>query len=268
MAIEISDKDLRSRVSAEIVKQDPLRTQSRRKQANSPGLSTLDQDSRRLLWTRAVGGPEGLTFTPVDELALPGPPRSIATMYQGDMARGIAVALQTAPDRSQVVIYTPLTGADGEVEWRLLGEIELEGAAIDLAAGDLDGDGIDDLAYLGSDREGSVGGRVQPLLVKGGKPRAVGLFATGLRPQRVLLDDLSGDSRAEIFVANLDSHNVNAWLTESWGGQLSFRQLDDVGAGVGCIALGATDLDGDSDLDLVVVDSANDGVSLIVNETR
>lgn len=226
-----------------------------------------DQDGRRLMWTRVAREGERIVHSAIHELALPGPPRAITTMFQGETARGIAIAVQTAPDRSVVQIYVPVPDEASIVQWRKLGEVSLPGAVQDLASGDLDADGIDDLAYLASDREGSVGGLIQPLLVKGGKPTPLAQFSTGLRPQRILAADFSGDGRAELFVANLDSHNVNVWMPVPGDDALGFRRLDDIGAGVGCIALCATDLDGDQDADLVVVDSANDGVSLILNET-
>ncbi|MFT7670075.1 MAG: hypothetical protein ACI8X5_002782 [Planctomycetota bacterium] len=227
-----------------------------------------DQDARMLLWTYVTGDSDGLAHTEVGQLTLDGPPRSIATMHRDQTALGIAVTMQTSSDRSLVQIFTMSKLDGGGIEWKKRGEAVLSGAAIDLASGDIDGDGFDDLAYLAADHEGAVHGRMEPLIVKGGTPKSIGSFKTDLRPMRVLMEDLSGDGLADIFVANLDSHNVNSWLTVPGGqGKWKFRRLDDIGAGVGCIALVASDLDGDGDQDLVVVDSANDGVSLIFNET-
>ena len=232
-------------------------------------LVATDQDGRKLLWTRASREGGKLAFETAMEMSLPGPPRALATLRFKGVARGIVVGVQLAVDRSMVLLYTPSVGADGSLSWDVQAKIELAGAVIDLATGDLDGDGIDDVSYLASDREGAIQGRFQPLLVKGARFEIAGSFPTGLLPQRILARDFSGNGLADVFVANLDSHNVNAWLTLSNDGAApSFKTLDDVGAGVGCIALGSLDFEGDGDEDLLVVDSANDGVSLILNERR
>jgi len=227
-----------------------------------------DPEGRRILWTTVDSSANGeLSFSAPAELSLRAPPRSIATVKQNGKPRGLAVAMQLEPARSLIEVYVP-AGDAGAITWRKLGECELSGAIVDLEAGDLDADGTDDLVALCADREGAVGGKVIPMRLRGGKPEPLAAMATDLRPQRVLASDLNGDGRAEILVANLDSHNVNLWMTTAEGKRPIFQRLDDVGAGVGCIALCASDLDGDGNLDLAVVDSANDGVSVIFNEAR
>ncbi len=232
-----------------------------------PVLVAADQEGRKLIWTRVGSGEQGeLTFEPLGELALPDPPRTIATLHAGGQARGVVVAMQKTRELSVVQLYTPNVSPEGLMAWELQAQIELPGAVLDIDTGDLDGNGIEDVLYLASDREGSVQGHVRPLMVQGAVLQPVGRFHTDLLPQRVLAKDFNGDGLAEIFVANLDSHNVNAWRTIQGPDGLSFVRLRDVGAGAGCIALGSMDYEGDGDEDLLVVDSANDGISLILNE--
>lgn len=230
-------------------------------------LVAADPEGRRLWWVQVRGEAGGLAVVQRGELALPSPPRSIASVHHQGTPRAVAVAMPIAGDRSLVQVWSPQSLSAGGLEWVAVGETTVSGVVEDLASGDLDGDGTWDLVVLCADSEGSVGGRVAPLLLRGGDLRPLGLMSTGLRPQRILAADLSGDGRAEIFVSNLDSHNVNAWLAQATETGVGFRPLDDVGAGVGCIALGSSDLDGDGDLDLLVVDSGNDGVSVILNDT-
>lgn len=231
-------------------------------------LVAADPDSRRLLWGQVSREGARLQIAHRGELMLLHPPRAIATLLHGGVPRGIAVTMPVSATKSLVEVYAPGQLEGGDLAWRKMGETTISGYAVDIDTGDLDGDGTDDIVVLASDREGTVGARVAPILVQGGNMRQLGLLKTGLRPMRVLAQDLDGDGLADIFVANLDTHNVNAWLAVPTEKGLAFRALDDVGAGVGCIALAAPDLNGDGVPDLMVVDSANNGVSLIINETR
>lgn len=232
-----------------------------------PLLIAADPDGRRLLWLSFRREGAGLVAGGRGELEVAGPPTSVEPLRHKGVTRGIAVAMQIAVDRSLAKTYTPNIGSNGKIAWQPLGEATLPVFALDLSTGDLDGDGTDDLAVLGAERDGSVRCLVTAVFVRGQKLQAGPQLLTGLRALRVLAADFTGDGVAEIFAANLDSHNVSAWLTRVDGKKSRFLPLDDIGAGVGCIALAAPDLDGDGDNDLLVVDSANDGVSVIVNET-
>ncbi len=232
-----------------------------------PLLIAADPDGRRLLWMTLRREGARLVAGELGALEVAGPPTSVEPLRHEGVTRGIAIAMQIGVDRSLAKTYTPNAAADGTVSWRPLGEVSLLGFALDLSTGDLDGNGTDDLAVLVAGREGSVLGFVTPVFVHGQKLERGPRMVTGLRAFRVLAADLTGDGVAELFAANLDSHNVSAWLTRVEAAGPRFVQLDDIGAGVGCIALAAPDLDGDGDNDLLVVDSANNGVSVIVNET-
>jgi hypothetical protein len=231
-----------------------------------PWVVAADEDGRKLLWTRpVVDGPGRLAFEPIAELSLPGTPRSLAVVNAQGSARALMVAMNLGPDRSRVQLYRPEVDEQGVLSWQLHAEQDLPGAVLDIDMGDLDGNGVDDLLYLAADRVGDVHGRVYPVLVRGATLQALAPLGADLLPQCVLAEDFDGDGLVEIFVANLDSHNVNAWTPRMEGEALAFTRLDDVGAGAGCIALGSMDFEGDGDSDLLVVDSANDGVSLILN---
>ncbi len=232
-------------------------------------LVAADPEGKRLVWlhTRREGG--GLATDLRGELSLPHPPRSIAAIHFGGVCRGLALAMPQSVHETLVHVYAPMLEEGGPLTWRLVTQTVVSGHVIDLETGDLDGDGNDDLVVLAANREGAVGGRVAPLLLEGFMLRPLGLLETGLRSMRILAEDFNGDGRAELVVANLDSHNVNVWLAvDGEQGGVDFRRLDDVGSGVGCIALAAPDLDGDGDPDLLVVDSANDGVGVIYNDTE
>ena len=233
---------------------------------DSPLVVASDPETGRLRWLRLEREGERLVPTDGGELEVPGAPASVELLRHRGRARGIAVVTRDAVDRSSVRTFTLDIAPDGALVWSSLGVVEVPGFALDLSAADIDGDGTDDLAALCADRENSVRCRVTPVLVRGKGHRVLPSLLTGLRAFRVLAADLSGDGRAELFAANLDSHDVSAWMSTSGEGEPLFQSLPEVGAGVGCIALAAPDLDGDGDLDLLVVDSANDGVSVILND--
>jgi len=232
-----------------------------------PLLIAADPDGRRLLWMTLQREGSALVASELGALEVAGPPTSVEPLRHKGVTRGIAIAMQVGVTRSLAKTYTPSVAADGVLTWQPLGEATLPLFAIDLSTGDLDGDGTDDLAVLGAETDGSVRGFVTPVFMRGQKLEVGPRLLTGLRAFRVLAADLTGDGVAELFAANLDSHNVSAWLTRVDGNGARFLPLDDIGAGVGCIALAAPDLDGDGDNDLIVVDSANNGVSVILNET-
>lgn len=234
---------------------------------DSPLLVAADPDGRRLRWLRLVREGEGLAAVDVGQLEVPGPPASVELLRHRGIARGVALATRDGVDRSTVRTYTLDLTPEGGVAWLPLGEAPVPGFALDLSSADLDGDGTDDLAALSADRENSVRCRVTPVLVRGRRHQPLPSLLTGLRAFRVLAADLSGDGRAELLAANLDSHDVSAWMDAGGQRDPSYRPLAEIGAGVGCIALAAPDLDGDGDLDLLVVDSANDGVSVILNDS-
>jgi hypothetical protein len=239
--------------------------------ARFPGLDgplvvAADPDGGRLRWLRLERVGEGLAARDAGELEVPGSPSCVELLRHRGQPRGVAIVTRDGVDRSSVRTYTLDLAPDGAVAWAPLGEAAVPGFALDLSAADLDGDGTDDLAALCADRENSVRCRVTPVLVRGRRHEALPSLLTGLRAFRALAADLSGDGRAELFAANLDSHDVSAWMDAAGEGAPRYRSLPEIGAGVGCIALAAPDLDGDGDLDLLVVDSANDGVSVILND--
>lgn len=135
-------------------------------------------------------------------------------------------------------------GADGEVTGE---RVVLESSHLyDLAAGDIDGNGIADLLFTNRSRS-----LVATLLgSRTGGLRVGPAFLTGTGPGRLLVDALGGGDRAEIAVAN-ELGNSLTYIRHDRRGLMGVAA---VAAAAGVVSdAAAADFDGDGNLDLALV---------------
>jgi len=95
-------------------------------------------------------------------------------------------------------------------------------------------------------------------------------FETGNNPYSVAIDDLDGDGKADIAVANKTANTVSVLHNTSNVGNIatnSFEYKVDFKAGQGAISLATSDIDGDGKSDLVVANSIGNTVSVLRNTT-
>ncbi|MBU6350089.1 MAG: hypothetical protein KGS73_08050 [Chloroflexi bacterium] len=100
----------------------------------------------------------GLYWDRLYRTELGGKPRQITTGEFDDnlLTRELVVvyALPDQPDASRIqILAQPAPPYDGRL-WQVLTEVEMDARPIDLAAGDLDGDGRDELALVSEEAEG------------------------------------------------------------------------------------------------------------------
>ena len=100
----------------------------------------------------------GLYWDRLYRTELGGKPRQITTGEFDDnvLTREIVVvsALPDQPDASRIqILVQPAPPYDGRL-WQVLTEVEMDARPIDLAAGDLDGDGRDELALVSEEADG------------------------------------------------------------------------------------------------------------------
>jgi FG-GAP-like repeat/FG-GAP repeat len=189
-------------------------------------------------------------------------PRALAVIRGADDADRIAVADGGPGDPRGVTLLDATADAAGEVELSHPLELEMSQFPIAIAAGDLDGDGRQDLAVLATERFGETQGYVVPWLAgPKGTWRALQPLPTGARPHRIATCDLDGDGRADILVTAQGSHHVEVWLAR--GSPLRFLRAPDLGAGTGPLDLIAVDLDGDGKDEIVVANGFSDDVSVV-----
>ena len=134
-----------------------------------------------------------------------------------------------------------------------------------LAIGDLDGDGLRDIVTANAD--GSIS--VLSGLLGGGFATAV-MHAVEGSPKDVTLNDMNGDGRSDIVVANRGSGNVSLLLARAGGG-FSPAVNYDAGHSYALSAVATGDLNGDGAPDVVVAhndqsSSAYSGITVLFGQ--
>jgi hypothetical protein len=138
-----------------------------------------------------------------------------------------------------------------------------------VAIGDVNGDGIPDLAIINSpsstaDRSGQDG---LTLLIGDGRggfrPAPGSPFVTARRPNMVALGDVNGDGVADVVVSNPDSDTITIFLMSRNGSVAARSTLAVPGHPKG---LAIRDLNGDGKADIVVANSATNTVTVILGK--
>ncbi|MDF1800137.1 MAG: VCBS repeat-containing protein [Planctomycetota bacterium] len=195
-----------------------------------------------------------------------GSPRALAILRRPEGGR-IAVAGGVGPGGlARVLLLDPETG-------QLAGDVSLlpqpSGQPIGrgcgrLAAGDLDGDGFDDLVALWLGPQGTSPGRLSTHRLTPGLLLEFQM-TTGLAPADLVVGDLNGDGLDDLVLAAQNSHLVQLWTNAGGAG---FHAAPAIGVGLGPIDLCLVDLVGKGLVDLVVANAFSADVSRVLNRPR
>lgn len=90
-------------------------------------------------------------------------------------------------------------------------------------------------------------------------------FTTGDVPFGVAVEDLDGDGKPDIAVANWNANTISVFKNASLNGTISFAAKEDYTTGANPYSIAIGDLDLDGKPDLVVTDWGSDSVSVLKN---
>jgi hypothetical protein len=174
--------------------------------------------------------------------------------FDGDGNLDLAV---TSLDRVLVLLGDG-TGGFGDAPDVMLG-------AEAVAAGDLDGDAVADLAVPNERRNNQS----RELIFDVSVLRGLGngsfgnerRFAVGTRPAAIIIADLNGDARPDLVTANEESHDVSVLLGTGGGDFASERRFS---VGWQPVSVAVADLNDDGIDDLVTANNNSDDVSVLL----
>ena len=133
------------------------------------------------------------------------------------------------------------------------------GFTASIALGDLNGDGIPDLAT--ADEAGAHA--FVTLNTGNGTFGAPGGYAVGMNPVSMAIGDLNGDRQADLAVANNASGTVSVILN---AGNASFATAVSYAVGMSPTSVVIGDLNGDGKADLAVANGGSGNVSVLLNK--
>ncbi len=227
--------------------------------------SSTTSDTGRFVYLRNLGGGSFATpfVLPITTLQ-----NSVLKVDAGDLVSGAAVTDLAISDSLRDVVHIVQNDSTDTIPSFTISEVAIDGGStpVDIAVGDLDQDGIADIATA---NENSNTVKILFNNNDGTFDNTGGLFSTGgSAPSAIVLAPmLSGDSENDILVTNKDTSTI-AILKHQAGvpGDFSNVQVfatDSTGAMDDPVALEVGDLNGDGDLDVVTVNSATDTVSVL-----
>lgn len=166
-----------------------------------------------------------------------------------------------------VVVLANATPAGGTPTFIAAGGAAMEGGCVDLAAQDLTGDGLADLAVL-------VPGTSHALVLRNLTP--VGAATTAFGPVltvpiragavAIATADLDGDGRAELITVNQTSNTISVLRSLGVaGGDPAFAARSDYAVGAGPVAVATGLLTGDARTDVAVANFAGTTLTLLPN---
>ncbi|WP_459864635.1 FG-GAP repeat domain-containing protein [Endothiovibrio diazotrophicus] len=144
----------------------------------------------------------------------------------------------------------------------------IDGTALAMAGGDLNGDGVTDLVvgHQGTDGAEDAAGSVTLLLSDGsGGFTSGGPLTVGNQPQGVALADLDRDGHLDLVTANAGSDDLSLLLGNGDG---TFATATTLAAGERPGQIAVADLNGDTFPDLAVLDFGSEAVTRLLGDGR
>ncbi|MCU0321372.1 MAG: FG-GAP-like repeat-containing protein, partial [Chitinophagaceae bacterium] len=169
-------------------------------------------------------------------------------------------------------IYSPTKTAIAATDFQAKVDFATGTSPNAVAIGDLDGDGLPDLAIANSNsttisvyRNTSISGSIS---LSSFAPKVD--IIVGGNPYAVAIADIDGDGKSEIASANFGDNNVSILRNTSTSGTIaasSFATKVDFATGTNPVALAINDLDGDGKPDIVAVNWFSNTLSILRNSS-
>ena len=213
-----------------------------------PEALVADPSSGGIAWTTPAEGPN----SPLTTLALDPAPHHLTTL---SLPEGLTIAA-AGPNAIHLLRWK-------DERLQLFTTISTDLIAIDIACGDFDNDGTDDIALLGG--QGRTDGIAQLLLFvrdRSGTWNELIRSPGSQRLHRLAAGDLNADGHCDLIATAQNSHHLVLWLClpPAEGG---LTRCADLGVGTGPLDIALADLDGDGTLDIVTANGFSNDLSII-----
>ena len=219
-----------------------------------------------VLFNTTAPGATTPTFASKVDIATGSEPVSLALGdLNGDGRLDVAVANEGSSTVS-VLINTTSPGASTP---SFATKVDLATSTRFVAFGDLNGDGVPDLAVANasSNTVSVFFNTTAPEATTASFSSSVA-FSTGVEPFSIAVVDLDGDGRRDLAIANEDGGGVSVLLNTGAPGATtpSFATQVALGAGSGPESIATCDLNGDGRPDLVVANNSGATVSTLLSQ--
>ncbi|MFI5192755.1 MAG: FG-GAP-like repeat-containing protein [Chitinophagales bacterium] len=227
-----------------------------------PDLAIANGGSNLITIYRNTSTPGNISFDAGTAFTVGSNPYSVAINdLDGD---GKAELIVTTQGSSSALSVMENTSTPGTISFAQPINVATLGGSFIVAVGDLDGDGIPDLAAASS------GFNAVTVIRNMSSPGNLSFgsaqnFTTGNYPVCVSIGDLDGDGKPDLITANRFSNDVSALRNISSAGSISFDTHVDYPVDADPFYVTVADLDGDGRPDITAANSSADSVSILKN---
>ena len=197
----------------------------------------------------------------VDSSTGTGPRGIVVGDFDGDGKNDVAVANYSANN----VSVLRNNSSSGAISFPSKSTLTTGVNPINIAAGDLDGDGKLDL--LVTNYTGNSISVFRNISTGAGNIAFAAKFdsSVGTHPYGVAIGDIDGDGRPDVVVSNIGSNSLSVYLNTSVPGAISFAPRVDVATGSSPYGVAIADMNGDGFPDVAITNWGSNTVSIFQN---